>query len=108
MDKRVDALREYLALLKQERYFDAHEVLEEAWHILRRDNDSMTNCFKGLINASIALEHLKRNKAKSKRVAQLAYDSYIKRSQSNNICNEIEIIYEIKYFIENRYREMRD
>ncbi len=57
-----DALQKYILLLHKEKYFDAHEVLEEAWHFLRVNNSSLQNLVKGLINAAISFEHLKRNR----------------------------------------------
>lgn len=56
------ALREYLALLDTEEYFEAHEVLEEAWHPLRLSGHPMRNLVKGLINGAITFEHIKRNR----------------------------------------------
>ncbi len=56
------ALQEYLSLLEQEEYFEAHEVLEEAWHPLRKSNHALKNLVKGLINGAIAFEHLKRDR----------------------------------------------
>jgi len=56
------ALREYLSLLEQEEYFKAHEVLEEAWHPLRKAKHPLRNLVKGLINGAITFEHIKRNR----------------------------------------------
>lgn len=56
------ALKEYLALLEQEAYYEAHEVMEEAWHPLRLSNHPLKNLVKGLINGAITFEHIKRNK----------------------------------------------
>ncbi len=56
------ALKEYLKLLDEEEYFEAHEVLEEAWHPLRLNDHPLKNLAKGLINGAIAFEHIKRNR----------------------------------------------
>jgi hypothetical protein len=56
------ALKTYLHLLNEENYFEAHEVLEEAWHPLRKKNHPLKNLTKGLINGAICFEHLKRNR----------------------------------------------
>ena len=56
------ALKEYLRLMNEEEYFEAHEVLEEAWHPLRLKKHPLQNLAKGLINGAIAFEHLKRDK----------------------------------------------
>ena len=60
------ALRAYLKLLDEARYFEAHEVLEEAWHPLRLRSDPLANLVKGLINAAVAFEHLKRARPQAK------------------------------------------
>jgi len=56
------ALKEYLRLMDEEEYFEAHEVLEEAWHPLRLNKHPLRNLAKGLINGAIAFEHLKRDR----------------------------------------------
>ena len=73
------ALREYLALLDREEFFEAHEVLEEAWHPLRLSGHPLSNLVKGLINGAITFEHIKRNRknmpAKAQKVI-LSYERY--------------------------------
>ena len=44
------ALKEYLKLLDEEAYFEAHEVMEEAWHPLRLKKHPLANLVKGFIN----------------------------------------------------------
>jgi len=56
------ALKKYIALLAEEEYFEAHEILEEAWHPLRKADHPLKNLLKGLINGAVAFEHLKRNR----------------------------------------------
>lgn len=57
-----EALEKYLLLLHEEKYFDAHEILEEAWHPLRKNQHPLRNLVKGLINGAICFEHIKRDK----------------------------------------------
>ncbi len=70
------ALKVYLVLLDEEEYFEAHEVLEEAWHPLRLNNHPLANLAKGLINGAITFEHIKRNRKKMKDKAQRVIASY--------------------------------
>jgi predicted metal-dependent hydrolase len=70
------ALKAYLELLDQEEYFEAHEVLEEAWHPLRLSSHPLSNLVKGLINGAIAFEHIKRNKSNMPARAQKVIASY--------------------------------
>ena len=70
------ALKHYLHLLEKEAYFEAHEVLEEAWHPLRLREDPLGLLVKGLINGAITFEHLKRNKKNAHTKAQRVIVSY--------------------------------
>lgn len=57
-----EALHAYLALMTQGEYFEAHEVLEEAWHPLRLRKDPLANLVKGLINGAVSFEHIRRKR----------------------------------------------
>ncbi len=84
------ALKTYLLLLDKEEYFDAHEVLEEAWHPLRLADHPLKNLVKGLINGAIAFEHLKRNSNDAEKKAKkvmVSFDKY------RHLCTE-----KIEYF----------
>ena len=70
------ALKEYLKLLESEAYFDAHEVLEEAWHPLRLSKHPLANLAKCLINGAITFEHIKRNRKDVKKKAQKVIASF--------------------------------
>jgi len=71
-----NALIKYIQLLDTKDYFDAHEVLEEAWHPLRKSKHPLANLVKGFINASIALEHLKRDTPTAKNKVTRVIASY--------------------------------
>ena len=79
------ALREYLKLLESEAYFEAHEVLEEAWHPLRLGKHPLANLAKGLINGAITFEHIKRNRKEVKKRAQTVIASF---ERHKHICVE--------------------
>ena len=71
------ALKAYLKLMDEEEYFEAHEVLEEAWHPLRsQSGHPLKNLVKGLINGAVSFEHLKRNKQDAGRKALRVMESY--------------------------------
>ena len=79
------ALKSYLALLDNEEYFEAHEVLEEAWHPLRLKKHPLANLLKGLINGAITFEHIKRNRENVKNKAQRVIASY---ERYVHLCND--------------------
>lgn len=75
-DDLAGALKAYLVLLDEEEYFEAHEVLEEAWHPLRLGKHPLANLAKGLINGAITFEHIKRNRKDMKKKAQKVIASF--------------------------------
>ncbi|UPT77658.1 DUF309 domain-containing protein [Sulfurovum sp. XGS-02] len=79
------ALKTYLELLDKEEYFEAHEVLEEAWHPLRLGDHPLANLAKGLINGAITFEHIKRNRKDMKKKAQTVIASY---ERHKHLCRE--------------------
>ena len=85
------ALRRYCRLMESGEFYEAHEVLEEAWHPLRRRRDPRRNLAKGLINAAIAFEHLRRDRPKSRRVALRAMEAY---DRHRGLCVEGILLYD--------------
>ncbi len=79
------ALTCYLDLMDQRAYFEAHEVLEEAWHPMRKEKDPLQNLVKGLINAAVAFEHLKRGKPEAERRARKVIASF---DRHRGLCRE--------------------
>ena len=79
------ALKEYLQLLDEEEYFEAHEVLEEAWHPLRLADHPLKNLAKGLINGAIAFEHIKRNRNEADKKAKKVMASF---DRYRHLCTE--------------------
>lgn len=70
------AIKSYLQLLDEEEYFEAHEVMEEAWHPLRLRKHPLANLAKGYINAAITFEHIKRDRKNVKEKAKKVLASY--------------------------------
>ncbi len=49
-------------LIENEKFFEAHEVLEEYWHTIRKTDNPYKNAYRGFINAAVALELKKRGR----------------------------------------------
>jgi len=48
--------RDFMELLRQGRFYEAHEALEELWFPRRRERSAEALALKGFINAAVALE----------------------------------------------------
>lgn len=66
---------EYLRCLEEARYFDAHEVLELLWFPRRFEKSSEVRLLKGLINAAVSLELIKRGRTDA---SQRVWKTYLK------------------------------
>jgi len=62
-------------LINKEKYFEAHEILEEKWQEIRKSNHPFKNVYRGFINAAVSLELKKRGKKSYKKV-WLNYEKY--------------------------------
>ena len=62
-------IQKFYICLEQERFYDAHEALEEVWFPRRFERNSEVKLLKGFINAAVSLELHKRDKSiQSKKV----------------------------------------
>lgn len=66
---------EFLLCLEQKRYFDAHEVLEVLWFPRRFEKSSAVYLLRGLINAAVSFELLKRGR---KEASARVWKNYLK------------------------------
>ena len=72
MKNRID---EYLRLIEEERFYDAHEVLEEYWYPKRFEECNEVRLIKGLINAAVSFELIKKGR---KEASKKAWRNYLK------------------------------
>jgi len=68
-------IEEFIICLHEERYYDAHEVLEEVWFPRRFEDDKEVKIIKGFINAAVSFELLKRGREKQ---SQKVWTNYLK------------------------------
>jgi len=61
-NKHIEKLNEFVLCLDEQRYYDAHEALEEIWFPRRFEDSDEIRLLKGFINASVSFELRKQNK----------------------------------------------
>lgn len=92
-------IEEFVKCLNEERYYDAHEALEEAWFPRRFEKDKEVKLLKGFINAAVSFELIKRGrKEQSKKVwaNYLKYRPYM---------FEIDSVHQNSYYQLSRFVE---
>jgi hypothetical protein len=82
-----EKLEEFVLCLDEQRFYDAHEALEEVWFPRRFEKSDEINLLKGFINASVSFELYKRGREiQSKKVwlNYLRYRALLFRVESPN------------------------
>lgn len=69
-------IKEFRLCLDEERFYDAHEALEEIWFPRRFEESHEVMYLKGLINAAVSFELLKRGRVKQSKKVWLNYLKY--------------------------------
>jgi predicted metal-dependent hydrolase len=99
------ALEKFLELLDEQEYYEAHEVLEEAWHPLRKKDHPLKNLAKGLINGTICFEHIKRDRTDARRKASSVLRSY---ERYKHLCEESIEHYELFHQACNKIEVLKE
>lgn len=73
-----EIMQKFIVLLEHEEYYEAHEVLEDVWRQMKRDGHPCADLVRGLINAAVAFEHIKRNTNAAMTKARKTFEGYTK------------------------------
>ena len=72
----TEYLDRFVLCLDEERFFDAHEALEEVWFPRRFEDDQEMKLLKGFINAAVSFELTKRGRPDPATRAWKNYEKY--------------------------------
>jgi len=89
--KYEELLDEFVMRLNEERFYDAHESLEEIWFPRRFEGSDEMQFLRGLINAAVSFELIKKGRPDS---AKKVWKNYIKYK---DLMNNIDSPYLNKY-----------
>jgi len=91
--------KDFSLCLDEERFYDAHEVLEEIWYPLRFEESNEIQLLKGFINASVSFELIKKGRIKQSKIPWLTYLKY-RQFLFKTSSSKIQIYYNIFQSIE--------
>ncbi len=80
-------LDRFVICLEEERFFDAHEALEEVWFPRRFEDDMEMKLIKGFINAAVSFELTKRGRQNPATQAWGNYEKYCPLLEKFNSIN---------------------
>jgi hypothetical protein len=80
-------LNRFVQCLEEERFYDAHEALEEVWFPRRFEDDHEMKLLKGFINAAVSFELTKRGRPDPAARAWGNYEKYRPLLEAFSSCN---------------------
>jgi hypothetical protein len=69
-------IKEFINCLDEQKFYEAHEALEEVWFPRRFEESNEVKLLKGFINASVSFELLKKGKVQQSKKVWLIYLKY--------------------------------
>ncbi len=70
-------LKEFIECLNEERFANAHEVMEHKWKEYKKQNHPLTKLLKGFINGATAFELIKRGNIDGAKRLWKVYEKYL-------------------------------
>ena len=104
-------IQEFTKCLHENRFYDAHEVLESVWFPRRFEDDKEVQLLKGFINASVSFELLKRGREKQSKKVWANYLKYrpclfeIGSPYQNNYYQLSRLIENMRFFIMHSHKK---
>ena len=89
----------FVKALDEQRFYDAHEVLEVLWFPVRFEDTNEVKLLKGFINAAVCFELIKKGRIKQ---SNIAWRNYLKYRQLlfKTTTPKLNIYYKISLHIE--------
>ena len=85
----TEQLDRFVLCLDEERFYDAHEALEEVWFPRRFEDDKEMRLIKGFINAAVSFELTKRGRPNPATRAWGNYEKYRPLLEVFSSCNTL-------------------
>ena len=91
-------LVKFKTCLSEQRFYDAHEALEEVWYPKRFEKNAEVQLLKGFINAAVSFELYKRGKKEQSKKVWANYLKY--RHLLYKITKNQKEFYQLSRFVE--------
>jgi len=72
-----EVLKDFIKALDEERFSDAHEIMEKQWKEYKKKEHPLTKLLKGYINGATAFELVRRDKIDGAKRLWGVYEKYL-------------------------------
>jgi len=98
----VKQIEEFKTLINENKFYEAHEALEEIWFPIRKKKNDCSQVLKGFINGAVCLELFKREKLEQSKNVHKNYLKYVVKERIDNTENK-SYFYELKDFMDKKF-----
>ena len=95
-------IEEFKSLINEQKFYEAHEALEEIWFPIRKKKNDCCMVLKGFINGAVCLELFKRGKLEQSKNVHKNYLKYVVINRIDNTENKENFI-ELKGFMDKKF-----
>jgi len=81
----IEKIKKYKKYMSEDKFFEAHEALEEYWFPRRKEKSKEVLIVKGFINAAVSLELKRRGKIKNHHKIWAVYEKLTKDIDSRDV-----------------------
>jgi len=97
-------IEEFKQLIEQQKFYEAHEALEEVWFPIRKKKSDCSLVLKGFINGAVSLELNKRARLQPSKNVYQTYMKYTNNSRIDKTQNK-DKFQNLKKFMDKKFQE---
>ncbi len=97
-------IEKFKQLIEEQKFYEAHEILETVWFPIRKNKNSCCLVLKGFINGAVSLELSKREKVIQSKSVYNTYVKYITQERIETTNNK-DKFQNLKKFMDKKFEE---
>ena len=100
-----EKVKSFKNCIMEQRFYEAHEVLEEIWFPMRKTKDDFCLVLKGFINGAVSMELYKRGRIEQSNNIHKVYLKYV--TQDRILKTEYsKEFFELQSFMDQRFQTL--
>lgn len=96
-------IEKFKSLIDAQKFYEAHEALEEIWFPIRKKKNDCSQVLKGFINGAVCLELNKRGKLEQSKNVHKNYLKYVVSNRIENTSHK-QKFKELKKYMDQKFQ----
>jgi hypothetical protein len=98
-----EKIKSFKKFIKEQKFYKAHEALEEIWFPIRKEKNELSFILKGFINGAVSLELYKRGRKEQSCKIYKVYLKYVTVNRIEKIALKEEFL-QLKDFMDKEFQ----